>query len=251
MMRFLLILCCLFPAVAAAQSEEELKAAEETHIPGLRFYPHDDALKKAGIQVVYVPRDVRPGEGKYACASQTPKQRNNAVEQLRAAFGRLAPDALERTDLRYVLLCSEARHSGRAIGGIPVPPLDMLMLSAGKEEMPSKRFQLTALHELYHYVEYKNELYTDHEWDHNFEGYMNHYGSTFPRTDVGSGGKDFINAYAQTYSHEDRAELFALMVMDPGSVLKQLRKSNSPVLALKIEFVVSRCREMLGYDACR
>lgn len=251
MIRAVLLTVLLWPGLVLGQSAEEIAAAEETYLPGLRFLDGDSTLETAGIRIVYVPKDVSPGNGRYFCASQLPPQRTKAATVVRNALARLGQDALERSDLKYILLCSEAKDSGRAIGGIPVPPLNLLMLSSGKNETPSARFGMTALHEFYHFIEFKNGLYNDPQWNNTFKGYMNSYGTTFPSAKVGSGGKNFINGYAQTFPHEDRAELFAIMVKDPGAVLEQLRKSNSPVLAQKIERVVSNCREMLGYEACR
>lgn len=247
------VLCFLLLSaqVAQAQTAAELTAAKETYVDGLRFLAGNGNMEKAGIRFVYVPQDSTPGNGKYSCRALDETIRNNAAEQIRQGFAKFTPAALRLSGLKYILLCSQITDSGRRIGGIPVPPIDLLMLSTGKgSELPS-RFAKTALHEFFHYLEMKQGFYNDSKWNAQFGGYANSYGSQFPPTAIGSGGNDFINGYSMTFPHEDRAELFALIISDVRGVLGHVKKSQSPALAKKIEYVVQRCRTLLGDAACR
>jgi hypothetical protein len=108
-----------WPGTALGQSPEDQRAADETEFPGLRLVAPryvDSRLTLLGIQIGYVEQDVRLGTtGKYFCGG--------------LSLARLPYESVRKLGLRYVILCGGAKSGERGIGGIPVPPLNVLMLN--------------------------------------------------------------------------------------------------------------------------
>ena len=249
----ILVMMFLGTQMAYAQTAAELEAAQSTHVEGIRIIAGNSMLERAGIVLTYVERDTNPGGGRYSCGALSEAARNRAAEIARDAFARIGEEGLRRSKLKYVLLCSKATDSGRVIGGIPVPPINLLLLSTGTNEANriSPRLGKTALHEFYHYLEYASGSNAYPEWDKQFSGYDNSYGNQFPSTDIGGGGNHFINAYARTFPHEDRAELFAYIVYDTKAVIAFLNRHQDVEFASKVGAIVERCQKFLGASACR
>ena len=76
-------------------------------------------------------------------------------------------ESVRKLGLRFVILCGAAKEGERPIGGINVPPLNLLMLEVG----PS--LERTTLHELYHLAESRYNTLADADWDRQFAGYAN------------------------------------------------------------------------------
>src|SRR5438874_926879 len=62
----------------------------------------------------------------------------------------------------------------------------------------------------------------------------------------GSGRPGFLNPYSETYPHEERAELFALLLLEPAVVATHLKRTNDPVLRDKVRYVIEKCERLLG-----
>ena len=56
----------------------------------------------------------------------------------------------------------------------------------------------------------------------------------------------FLNAYSETYPHEERAELFASLLLEPAVVATHLKRTNDPVLRDKVRYVIEKCERLLG-----
>lgn len=243
----LLLGAMLAASPAFAQSAEETAAGKKLYVDNLRLKPQSDALKKSGVTIAYVSKDTQPGGGKYFCGAISPARLESAETEVSKAFATLPDSAWDKISLDYVLLCSETRAGDRNIGGIPVPPLKLLMLAAGNDS--GNRFAQTALHELYHLIEMQHKTYKDAEWDGFFTGYNNAYGSA-NAVEFGSGGAGFLNSYSQSFSHEERAEIFASMLYTTQPLVQHVQKSGDEKLMQKIGFMVGKCQKLLGSDAC-
>lgn len=239
----LLLAGCALAANAGTPTPAEKDAARETEIDALRLLPAQEArLAALGIRLGYVETDTRPGDGMYLCGGMSRDEALGSASTVTGALQAVPDAALARLRLRYVVLCSQALASGQRIGGIPVPPLNLLMLDAGSGDL-----QHRTLHELYHLVEYRFGSINDADWAAQFgSGYANRYPYQLERSPIGSGKAGFVNAYAETYPHEDRAELFAYLVLTPSAVAAQIRSANDGVLRKKADYLIDKCQRLIG-----
>lgn len=239
----------LWHDAARGQSRADLHAAEDTHIPGLRLINtrHADAqLSLMGIRFGHVESDVRLGTtGRYFCGALSADRAITAAQPVAAALARLPYVSVRKLGLRYLILCGGAKSRDRSIGGIPVPPLDLLLFDVGSSADPAY-LEKSTLHELYHMAEFRFDTFEDPEWDRQFTGYAADYAPEFMKTAVGSGTPGFLNAYAQTFSHEDRAELFAALLLRPGDVVARIRATGDSLLQRKVRYMVEKSDRLLG-----
>lgn len=240
----------VWPDVAVAQTPSERQAAKETYIDGLRLLDAaawEPRLTTLGIHLGYVEKDTRPGGGKYFCGAMSREDSRSAGRTVTTALLRLPDASLGKLRLRYVILCGRAMAAGQRIGGIPVPPLDLLMLDVGEYGNNASYLQRVFLHELYHLIEYRFNTHQDAEWQKQFgAGYANSYSGRMQQSSIGSGKRGFLNAYAETYPHEERAELFASLVLHPAEVAAHIKATNDAVLKEKALYLVRKCERLIG-----
>ncbi|MBI4503805.1 MAG: hypothetical protein HY700_21915 [Gemmatimonadetes bacterium] len=240
----------VWPHPARAQTPSERQAAKETSIDGLRLLDaalQEPRLTALGVHLGYVERDTRPGDGKYFCGALSRDQSRAAGAIVSTALSKLSEAPLRKLRLRYVILCGEARSGGQRIGGIPVPPLDLLMLDVGETDGNRSYLQHIFLHELFHLIEFRFDTYQDTEWHKLFgTGYANSYTGQHRQSAVGGGKRGFLNAYAETYPHEDRAELFASLLLNPADVVAYIRATKDEVLRQKALYLMQKCERLLG-----
>jgi hypothetical protein len=234
---------------AQGQSPADLHAAEDTQFPGLRLVNTrhmDSRLSLLGIRFGYVEQDVRLGTtGKYFCGALSVERSVTAAQPVAAAVARLPYVSVRKLGLRYVILCGSAKKYDRPIGGIPVPPLDLLMLSVGATENAAYLESLTR-HELYHMAELRTNTLEDADWNQQFTGYANDYAADLLKGGMGGGNPGFLNAYAQTFPHEDRAELFSALLLRPDEVLARIRATDDAVLQRKVEYMDQKSERLLA-----
>jgi hypothetical protein len=247
-MRAAALALLLVSLAANAQPPSEGQAARDTEFDGLKLLgsQHQDRrLTALGIAVGYVATDTRPSEGMYLCGAMTREDAKDAGDSVATALQYLPDASLMRMHLRYVVLCGRATAGGQSIGGIPVTPLNLLMLDAAGD---SVALQHRTLHELYHFAEYRAGTINDTEWVARFGGgdYANRYPALLRRSPIGSGKPGFINTYAEIHPHEDRAELFTYLVMAPREVAARIRTTGDPVLRQKAEYVIDKSQRILG-----
>lgn len=233
-------------APAAAQPTES-EAARATEFDGLRLLGTQDPdrrLSRLGIYMAYVTSDTRPSDGMYLCGGMSRDEALSAATTVSSALQNLPDAVLSRLRLKYVVLCSQALAAGQSIGGIPVPPLDLLMLSAAGD---SGSLQHRTLHELYHLLEYRSGGIGDADWSSQFgAGYSNRYPGLLRKAPLGSGKPGFVSAYGETHPHEDRAELFAYLVLSPREVADLIRRTGDSVLRQKAHYLGDKCQRVIG-----
>lgn len=232
--------------IAASPSASGLpdrsKVAKELYISNIQLLNN-----YGGIISTYVDTNTQPGGGKYFCGALPRAQAQHASATVLGALARLPAQSLARIDLRYLLLCSEAKANSRSIGGIPVPPLKLLMLSTGTSG--SNKLAYNTLHELYHLIEFQDNSFKDGSWDRRFSGYNNRYPNNSSTT-IGSGGTGFVNGYSKSFPHEERAELFTLLHFSPQALTRYATQKNDTLLQEKISFMQQKCKRMLGEGGC-
>lgn len=234
---------------ADAQAVSEQQAAKETDISGLRLLDAavPGRLTTLGIHLGYVEKDVNPGGGRYLCGGMSSDESRSAGSVVGDALSRLPDVSLKKLDLRYVILCSRATANGRRIGGIPVPPLDLLMLDVGASGKNDSYLQHLFLHELYHLLEFRFNTYQDGDWQQQFgTGYENSYSTEAHQTAFGSGKRGFVNRYAQSFPHEERAELFAALVLNPAELAAHITATSDDLLKAKALYVAAKCARLTG-----
>lgn len=232
-------------AATPAQALTEAEAAAETHIAGLKLAPVPAGLAGRGLHIAYVPQTVSPGGGRYTCGALSEQQAGFAAASAAAALQRIPASAWPSVGLKYLLLCSDAQAGGRSIGGIPVPPLGLLMLATGDNPATDSRFAYTVLHELYHMVEMQKGAYSDAGWDAKYKGYDNGYGAAAGGTQFGSGGAGFINGYGRSFAHEERAEIYAIDTLAPEVLQQYIDQSRDAVLQAKRDDIRRKSRDVL------
>ena len=229
-------LCC---GAAFGQSGADQDAARETMIDGLRVV---SGVSVGGVRMAYVENDTKPGGGAYTCGGLTRDDALGAATTVASALDALPGEALSRLRLRYVVLCHEAHAAGQRIGGIPVPPLNLLMLDVADD---GGALRHRTLHELYHLAEYRGGSVNDAGWNAQFTGYNNSYPGMLRRSPIGGGKPGFVNAYAETFPHEERAELFAFLVLERAAMASHLRGADD-VLRKKARYVSDRADALMG-----
>ena len=102
------------------------------------------------------------------------------------------------------------------------------------------------IHELYHLIEYRYRTIDDRDWERIFgsEGYAGSYAEDLMSSAPGSGGPGFVNAYSRTFPHEDRAELFMFMILEPEA----LARIMDDTLEKKTRFVIDKCHRLLMWQ---
>lgn len=225
---------------ALAQSGVDQDAARETTIDGLRVLA---GVSVGGVRMAHVEDDRRILSGQYLCGGLARDDALGAATTVASALDALPPGVLARLRLRYVVLCHEALAAGQRIGGVPVPPLSLLILDSS-DEGGSLRHR--TLHDLYHLAEYRGGSFDDPGWNGQFTGYSGSYPGILRRSPIGGGKPGFANAYAETFAHEERAELFAFMVLDPAGLASHVRRSNDEVLRRKARYVADRADALMG-----
>lgn len=236
--RFAAALLALAAAAPLAAGDER-QAARETEFDGLRLLGAPDR----GVQFAYVDVDTRPSEGMYLCGAMSRDDAGGAAGAVAGALSNLPDAVLGRLRLRYVVLCGGATEAGRSIGGIPVPPLNLLMLDGSGD---AASLQHRTLHELYHLLEYRSGGISDAEWTGQFGGYSNRYAGLLRQAPLGSGKPGFVTAYGESHPHEDRAELFAYLVLAPREVAALIRRTGDSVLKRKTDYLSDKCQRTIG-----
>lgn len=153
------------PNAAIAQTVSEQQASQETEIDGLRL------LEPAfGITFGYVEQDTKPGGGKYLCGGTTASAARTAATMMGRALAKIPAHSLAKAELKYIILCGRLLASSQLIGGIPVPPLNLLLPNIGENVALTSYLEHMMFHEFYHLIEYHFNTFNDAEWQRRFGG---------------------------------------------------------------------------------
>lgn len=226
------------------------QAAEETeleHIQLLGAHLQSPFLTNAGVILGYVSKDTRPGTtGKYYCGALSRKAAIDSGKMIARSMQRMSARTIEKTGLKYVLLCNGAKKWNRRIGGIPVAPLRLLMMDATGNASYSDHI---LMHEFYHFAEIRLDDLNDSDWNDRFDhGYAGSFKPSLLTEKLGSGQRGFASAYSMTLPEEERAELFAHLMIQPSRVVRLAKSSSDAVLLEKIEFISEKVEDMLGLN---
>jgi hypothetical protein len=163
-------------------------------------------------------------------------------------FSLYPPDLVRRAQLRRVVLCREPSFAGQRRNAIPDFEHDVLYLDVSRGAYSKPYLRKVIHHEFFHIIDYRDDgsVYRDDRW-----AALNPAGFRY-----GNGGRaaqdrretsvlttrypGFLNHYATTAVEEDKAEVFANLLVDPAYVEDRAKKDR--VLRAKVE----RMKELLA-----
>lgn len=163
------------------------------------------------------------------------------------------PELVGASRLRRVVFCRELSYAGLRVAGIPAPQMQTLYLDVGGAADNKTYLRKCIHHEYFHIMDYWDDgSMEDERWQAlnppNFKyggggRTAQHLPDTGVLTDKYPG---FLNHYSTTGVEEDKAELFAHLMVDPKYV--HARAKTDPVLRAKIErlkgLLVEFCPQM-------
>ncbi len=148
---------------------------------------------------------------------------------------------IQRANLKQIVFCTDLSFAGQRRNAIPDFEHDTLYLDVGRGAY-SKQYQRKVIHhEFFHMIDLKDdgELYQDPCWS----------SLNSPTFQYLTGGKDaqaeaetsvltdrfpgFLNHYSTTGVEEDKAELFANLLVEPAYVEKRVKDDTT--LKVKVE----------------
>lgn len=169
-------------------------------------------------------------------------------------FSLYPPELVQRSQLKRIVLCSELSFAGQPRNAIPDYEHDTLYLDVrrGADNRPYMRRVIH--HEFYHVIDFRDDgkVYADEDW-----AALNPQGMTYGRGGQAAQGfaetavltdryPGFLNHYSTTAVEEDKAEMFANLIVNFEYV--QARVSNDRVIqakALRMKDLLSKfCPEM-------
>lgn len=176
------------------------------------------------------------------------------VEIFLSEFALYPKELVKRSRLKRVVLCSELSFAGQRRNAIPDFEHDTLYLDVSRGSYNKKYMRKVVHHEFFHIIDFRDDglLYQDERW-----GLLNP-----DKFKYGDGGKNaqslsetsvltdkfpgFLNHYSTTGVEEDKAEVFANMIVEPRHVEDKTRKDpvfDNKVHAMK-ELLSSFCVQM-------
>lgn len=189
-------------------------------------------------------------EGKAASAPDLQAYRGLFMSE----FALYPPELIKRAELARVILCSELAFGGQRRNAVPDFPNHALYLDVSRGSSNRTYLRKVIHHDFFHIIDYRDDksLYKDDAW-----ATLNPAGFTY-----GTGGRNaqdlattsvltsqypgFLNHYSTTGVEEDKAEIYANLIVEPIAVQKAVRKD--PVLASKVQqmkaLLVQFCPEM-------
>jgi hypothetical protein len=156
-------------------------------------------------------------------------------------FSLYPKDLVRRTQLRRVVLCGDLSFAGQRRNAVPDYEHDTLYLDIDRGSY-SRSYQRKVIHhEFFHIIDYHDDgsVYEDGRWaalnpaDFRY-GRGGRESQNLPQTSVlTTEFPGFLNPYSTTGVEEDKAELFANLLVDPAHVEARARMDR--VLGAKVE----------------
>lgn len=232
----------MFAIAATAWAGERRAGAEPSSLDELaRRYQIEVVAKKAKFPV-------RTAHG--AITGSPPAE--NSLKKYRplfiTEFGRYPKKLVAVTRLKRVVLCENLRFAGQRRNAIPDFEHDTLYLDVKRGGNNPKYLRAVIHHEYFHIIDFRDDgkVYRDPQWA----------ALNSPKFKYGSGGKNaqqlsntsvlterfagFLNHYSTTGVEEDKAEIFAHLLVNPDYVAR--RSASDGVLKSKVTRMKSMMR---------
>lgn len=150
-------------------------------------------------------------------------------------------ELVARTGLKRIILCEGLSFDGQLRAAIPDFPHDDLYLDVSRGSYSASYVRKVLHHEFFHVIDWKDDgaLYSDPSWCRlNPDGFAYGRGGAAVQGDstvslLDDSVPGFLNKYSRAGVEEDKAELFANLVVNPSEVEKRL--DSDRVLERKVE----------------
>lgn len=202
------------------------------------------SLKRgSGVEILRpeVPFELPLATGALAAAPPPPEQTERAAAVLHEELGRYPRSFIEKTRLRRVLVCDDLRERGKPIPSLP-NYLSTLVLDV---DAPPTYLRRLVHHELYHFVDLADdqEVKNDADWAAlNDRWFVYGDGGRFmrePRSgELTDGLPGFLSKYSTSAVEEDKAEVFAFLMVAPERV--RAIAERDPIVARKVRTLKER-----------
>jgi hypothetical protein len=199
---------------------------------------------KFNIQIA--TRDVQPRDRRIHAAACDTDELARYESLFAEEFGLYPPDVIRRVGLERVVLCKGLSYAGQARGAVPDFGSNTLYLDAVRGGWDPTYLRKVIHHDFFHMIDYRDDgsLYADKEWESlNPRGF--HYGNGGANAQGDSQSSlltdrypGFLNSYSKTGVEEDKAEIFANLVVEPNYVERRAR--TDPVLRAKVSALKRR-----------
>lgn len=169
-------------------------------------------------------------------------------------FALYPPDLVRRSLLKRVVLCKELSLAGQRRNAVPDYEHDTLYLDVSRGSYSKAYLRMVIHHDFFHIIDYRDDgsVYRDQRWE-----ILN--SATFEYGDSGQTVQDdptssvltdkfpgFLNHYSTTGVEEDKAELFAHLIVNSAYVKGRAQKDG--VLQAKVhrmrDLLISFCPDM-------
>ena len=162
-----------------------------------------------------------------------------------AEVNRYPPSLVRNAKLKRIALCEELSFDGQRRNAIPDFEHDVLYLDVKRGDYNPQYQRKVIHHEFFHMIDYKDDgsVYADSAWN----------GLNPATFQYGTGGRNaqddaatsvltdrfpgFLNHYSTTGVEEDKAEMFANMMVVPQYV--ELRAADDPIIKSKAQAMKS------------
>lgn len=150
---------------------------------------------------------------------------------------------IEKTGLKKVVFCKDLAFAGQRRNAIPDFEHDTLYLEVVRGMERPTYMRKVIHHEYFHVIDFKDDgkLYKDDRWKTlNPAGFQYGTGGKNAQTVKGTANltdayPGFLNHYSTTGVEEDKAEVFAFLVVENETVKR--RMETDPVLRSKVEML--------------
>jgi hypothetical protein len=198
-----------------------------------------DAVK-AKYKIPIVTTDVQPAIERIRANACTGREIRRYAGLFAEEFRLYPPAAIRRAGIARVVICKDLAFGGQRRGAIPNFSDSTLYLDAVRGMYIPTYLRKVLHHDLFHMIDYSDdgELYTDKEWEAlNPKGFHYGHGGKSAQSDAMSSvltSRDpgFLNSYSKTGVEEDKAEIFANLMVAPAYVARRCR--TDPVLRAKV-----------------
>lgn len=240
-LRLALVAFAAFPAVdgGRTRAEEPAKLAQVARDLGIAIVAADPVFPVATAHGII--------DGKGATGDEVRAYTGLFVPE----FSLYPTELFRQTRLRRVVLCRDLSFGGQRRNAIPDFEHDTLYLDVARGTHNQAYMRKVIHHEFFHIIDLRDDgsLYRDERWASLNPGAFR-YGSggknaqNLPQTSVLTDKfPGFLNHYSTTGVEEDKAEVFANLVVDPEEIESRAKKDT--VLRSKVR----RMRELLA-DFC-
>ncbi|HEV7999939.1 MAG TPA: hypothetical protein VGP63_08675 [Planctomycetaceae bacterium] len=194
--------------------------------------------KRDNISIV--THDVQPADRRIRATACAPAELARYTGLFAQEFGLYPADVIRRAQLERLVICKDLSYDGQLRGAIPDFESKTLYLDAVRGGSNPTYQRKVIHHDFFHMIDYRDDgyLYADKEWEklnpaefHYGTGGANAQGDPMSSvlTDRWPG---FLNSYSKTGVEEDKAEMYANLVVEPAYV--ERRAQTDAVVRAKV-----------------